>query len=105
MKKKALKIISSLVIFRAFLFIFFSSPTLNLKTNSCKSTDKKILPQSYFSHCTQYPRGRERRDIMQKRNTVQSLYKMLYYNIDLGKTQLCCGFRGFLTMVEFYKMN
>ena len=34
---------SQLVIFRAFLFIFFRPPTLNLKNNSRKSTDKKIL--------------------------------------------------------------
>ena len=35
---------SWLVIFRAFLFIFFSSPpTLNLKKNPHKSTNKKIL--------------------------------------------------------------
>ena len=40
-KKKALKMTSQLVIFRAFLFIFFRPPTLNLKKNSRKSTNKK----------------------------------------------------------------
>ena len=35
---------SQLVIFRAFLFIFFfAPPTLGLKKNSRKSTNKKIL--------------------------------------------------------------
>ena len=34
---------SQLVIFRAFLFIFFVPPTLGLKKNSRKSTNKKIL--------------------------------------------------------------
>ena len=34
---------SELVIFRAFLFIFFPPPILNLKNNSRKSTNKKIL--------------------------------------------------------------
>ena len=42
-KKKALKMTSQLVIFRAFLFIFFRHPTPNLKKNSRKSTNKKIL--------------------------------------------------------------
>ena len=42
-KKKALKMTSQLVIFRAFLFIFFVPPTLDLKKNSRKSTNKKNL--------------------------------------------------------------
>ena len=64
-------------------------PTLKLKKIPVNQLIKKIWPQSYFSHCKQYPRGRERRDIMQKRNTVQSLYKTPFYNMDLGKTQSC----------------
>ena len=40
---------SLLVIFRAFLFIFFRPPTLNLKKNSRKSTNKKILALVYMS--------------------------------------------------------
>ena len=35
-----------MVIFRAFLFIFFVPLTLNLKKNSHKSTNKKILALS-----------------------------------------------------------
>ena len=34
---------SQLVIFRAFFIFFFVPPTLNLKKNSRKSTNKKIL--------------------------------------------------------------
>ena len=34
---------SQLVIFRAFLFIFFHPPTLDLKKKSRKSTNKKNL--------------------------------------------------------------
>ena len=46
-KKQALKMTSSLVIFRAFLFLFFLPPTLNLKKNSRKST-KKNWPDAEF---------------------------------------------------------
>ena len=42
-KKKTLKMTSQLVIFRAFLFIFFHPPTLDLKKNSRNSTNKKNL--------------------------------------------------------------
>ena len=40
-RNKALKMTSLLVIFRAFLFIFFVPPTLNLKKISHKTTNKK----------------------------------------------------------------
>ena len=43
MKKKALKMTSLLVIFRAFLFIFFRPPDPKFEKKSCKSTNKKIL--------------------------------------------------------------
>ena len=43
MKKKALKMTSLLVIFRAFLFIFFRPPTLNPIFLPRKSTNKNIL--------------------------------------------------------------
>ena len=36
---------SQLVIFRAFLFIFFRPSTLGLKKNSHKSPNKKIWPK------------------------------------------------------------
>ena len=43
-KKKALKMTSQLVIFRAFLFIFFFRPAdPRSEKKSCKSTNKKIL--------------------------------------------------------------
>ena len=44
-KKKDLKMISSLVIFRAFYFIFFVPPTLNLKKNIVNQLIKKIWPK------------------------------------------------------------
>ena len=48
---------SQLVIFRAFLFIFFVPPTLSLslKNNSCKSTNKKILAQTLTGMLSVYP--------------------------------------------------
>ena len=39
---------SQLVIFRAFLFIFFRPPNLDLKKISCKSTNKKNLASFCF---------------------------------------------------------
>ena len=47
-KKKALKMTSQLVIFRAFLFIFFVPPTLDLKKNSVNKLIKKIWPKFRF---------------------------------------------------------
>ena len=43
---------SQLVIFRAFLFIFFRPPDPRSEKNSCKSTNKKIraLPTSCVMH-------------------------------------------------------
>ena len=40
-----MKMTSQLVIFRAFLFIFFRPPTLGLKKKSRKSANKKIWPE------------------------------------------------------------
>ena len=42
---------SWLVIFRAFLYIFFRPPTLNLKKNPRKSTNKKILALVLTKSC------------------------------------------------------
>ena len=44
-KKKALKMTSQLVIFRAFLFIFFRPPTLSLKKIPVNQLIKKFWPK------------------------------------------------------------
>ena len=48
-----MKMTSQLVIFRAFLFIFFRPPTLDLKKISRKSTNKKNL--ALLPHFHPYP--------------------------------------------------
>ena len=45
LKKKALKMTSQLAIFRAFLFIFFVPPNLDLKKNPVNQLIKKIWPK------------------------------------------------------------
>ena len=47
-KKKALKMTSQLVIFRAYLFIFFRPPDPKSEKNSRKSTNKKIWLYGIF---------------------------------------------------------